>query len=160
MGAVFLALCIFIAPGIFQSFSLFSLIAEEPGTSLPHTLYRSFLLVWSLTAELGVITLLINAASALLIASNIALLWYYFEELGGMSNKIKTIGLVGTLVGLIGAGCAACGSLSILPLLTFLGAVGFINSLPLHGNEISLVGIALLTISLALQARAIKNPYG
>ena len=159
VGAIFLALCIFFASSIIQSFSLFTLIASAPDTTATDALYTFVLLIWSQWVDIGTPTLLINAASALLIGTNVALLWYYFEEMGGISKRIKAVGLLGTLVGLIGAGCAACGSLSIIPLLTFLGGVGFLNALPLYGNEISLIGIALLGISIALQVRAIKSPY-
>jgi hypothetical protein len=157
--ALLLALCIFFGPGIFQSVYLFKLIAEEPDTTVLHAFSESLALIWSVTADLDTTTLVINAAVAILIGTNLVLSWYYFEEYGRLSKTLRTAGLLGTLSGLIGAGCAACGSLAFVPLLTFLGGVGLLDSLPLHGNEISLIGIVLLVTSMVLQARAIRNPY-
>lgn len=56
-------------------------------------------------------------------------------------------GILGMLTGLFGVGCAACGSLLITGVFA-TGASAFLAVLPFGGEEFSILGIAILLVSL------------
>ena len=49
-----------------------------------------------------------------------------------------------SLLGIVGSGCASCG----LPILAFLGLGGAAASLPFRGMELSILAVAMLSMSL------------
>ncbi len=67
-------------------------------------------------------------------------------------------GVGGAASGALVAGCAACGSFLLITFLSLFGAAGALALLPLKGEELSLVSIALLLFSIYLIARRIVTP--
>jgi len=75
-----------------------------------------------------------------------------------LSSRGSGLTLAGMFLGLFGAGCASCGTLLLAPILTTLGIAGGLSKLPLHGFEISFLGIALLIFSSWMMLRKMAKP--
>src|SRR3546814_4694924 len=63
----------------------------------------------------------------------------------------------GLAAGLFGVGCAACGTFVLSPALTLVGISGLIALLPFGGEEVGVVGLGMLGLSLVLTARRIGS---
>ena len=90
-----------------------------------------------------------------LFAVNITLTVYYIKY--RISLNTTGLGVVGTVGSLLGIGCASCGSVILTQLFGF-SSLGFINKLPLGGNEISIIGIFILIISAYITIKKIQDP--
>lgn len=73
-------------------------------------------------------------------------LMFVLERLRTVRSSGKMHLAVGgsSLLGIVGSGCASCG----LPILAFLGLGGAAASLPFRGMELSILTVALLSVSL------------
>lgn len=60
------------------------------------------------------------------------------------SGKMSFVVGGSSVLGIVGSGCASCG----LPMLAFLGLSGAVFYLPFQGLELSVLSIALLSVSL------------
>ncbi len=87
------------------------------------------LLVLILTAILAGINLVLLSKRILILKS---------------SGKLHLVAGGSSLLGIAGSGCAACG----LPVIALLGLSGSVAFLPFGGSEISIISLALLSISL------------
>ena len=105
------------------------------------------LLVGMRTAMSG-LSLLLLIIVAILTGLNLMLT---FERLRSIRSSGKMHWAIGgsSILGIVGSGCASCG----LPILALLGLGGAAVYLPFQGVELSLVAIALLSVSLHVLIR-------
>jgi hypothetical protein len=93
----------------------------------------------------------------ILFAVNVAFLAYYLRT-RIVLERSAGVSIGGIIAGLLGIGCASCGS---VVLSAFLGAgatAGFLNILPLKGQEFGFLGIILMFIGIALTAKKVEQP--
>ena len=118
-------------------------------------------LIGSIATNFTFLTASLSVATATLFGANLAMAVYiirlrwrsapYRWRMGGATS------LGGLAFGLFGTGCAACGSVALTPLLSLIGAGGLITMLPFRGEEFSVLGVGLLSISFALTLRIIDR---
>jgi len=102
--------------------------------------------------------LFIAISLSLLTAINIFLVIVYIKYHKSQKSKVQLgSGVAGFVAGLFGIGCAACGVALAGPLASLIG-VGFLASLPLHGQEIGLLGIVISLISIISIMRHLFKP--
>jgi len=99
------------------------------------------------------ITILVS----LLFAINFSFFVYFFLRAARFSKETG-IGTSGFILGMIGIGCATCGSVILSSILGIGATAGFIGILPLKGQEFGLLSIILLSISIYLLSKKIKDP--
>lgn len=102
--------------------------------------------MWTAMSGAG---LFILFTTALLTGINLTLIFKRFSLLRSTGNIHFTVG-GGSLLGFVGSGCAACG----LPVLSLLGLTGSVVYLPFRGTELSLIAVALLTMSLYIMIKS------
>lgn len=110
-----------------------------------------------LQSNLSVVTLSLTVLIAFLTAVNIALIVYYFRQNKPLKAAAGT-GFFGLLVGLFGIGCATCGSVVLSAIFGLTATAAFVSYLPWRGLEFGLFSLVVLTLSLFLTARKIKEP--
>ena len=99
------------------------------------------------------ITILVSA----LFGINLAVTVYYLRRRISLEKPVGT-GFAGILFGLIGIGCASCGSVILTSVFGLAAGAGFIAVLPLRGQEFGILSIAILSISIYLISKKIKDP--
>lgn len=62
-----------------------------------------------------------------------------------LEKNNRTLSLLGGLAAIIGIGCAACGAALLVSFLSWFGLSGLILAFPLHGLEVGIFGVVLLT---------------
>lgn len=113
---------------------------------------------------LGGIATAVTPFSAVLIVTmsilfgiNISLLVYYLNRAKRIPAK-EGIGATGGIVsGMFGIGCASCGSFLLGSILASFGASGVIALLPLKGEELSILSIVLLSLSIYWMSKSIQS---
>jgi len=154
--------------GSFVVFILFGVLSNIPAVKvqnaiLGNTTFISKLFEHVRTAlaikinylPLGLFTAI---ALSLLTAINIFLVVVYIKYHKSQKSKVQLgSGVAGFVAGLFGIGCAACGAALAGPLASLIG-VGFLSSLPLHGQEIGLLGIVISLISIISMIRHLTKP--
>ena len=88
---------------------------------------------------------------------NISMFLFYLKRRIKLERSLGT-GFFGTIVGLLGIGCASCGSIFLSSIFGYAAVTSFLGILPFQGQEIGVVGILLLLISIYLIANKIQNP--
>lgn len=96
--------------------------------------------MWTAMSELSLFLLV---TVALLTGFNLTLTAERLKTIRSSGKMHLAIG-GSSLLGIVGSGCASCG----LPILALLGLGGVAASLPFRGVELSLIAIALLSLSL------------
>ena len=84
---------------------------------------------------------------AILLGLNITLLVSYIKTRRAASGSAaghSTRSLGGIIAGIFGIGCAACGTALLGAFLSIFGATGLLAILPLHGQELTLLSVAIL----------------
>ncbi|MBV9159711.1 MAG: hypothetical protein JO019_03910 [Candidatus Kaiserbacteria bacterium] len=110
-------------------------------------------------ADLPPAMLMYSIAFSLLIGINVALLLFYYRAYRAAPGIASVSGgIAGTLAALFGFACVACGSIFFTGLLATIGGTSVIAFLPYQGQEIGVIGIALLLISAYSFVRAINKP--
>lgn len=94
---------------------------------------------------------------AVLFGINVSLVAFYFRQ-RFVLQKSAGMSLGGIVSGILGVGCASCGSVILSSILGVTTTTAFVTWLPLRGKEFSLIGIAMLTVSVIVTARKIKEP--
>jgi hypothetical protein len=115
-------------------------------------------LIGSIGTNFTVFSALMAITISILFGVSLALVVYdlrYWRAARGASAGATAAGLSGLMSGLLGIGCAACGSFLLSPVLVFLGLGTLLPLLPLGGEELGLVGIAMLVMVIILYARRI-----
>ncbi len=110
-----------------------------------------WLLFVSLPETTSSLNLLLLITTALLTGLTIVLVIKRIntmKKVGGISGLTFS----GSSIGVIGSGCAACG----LPILGVLGIASSAAYLPLHGTEIAIFSVVILSISLCVLLRNSK----
>jgi len=94
---------------------------------------------------------------ALLFSINTSFFIFYVLRASQLSRSAG-VGAPGFLLGLFGIGCASCGSVLLSSFFGIGATASFLGFLPLKGQEFGLLSIAILTISIFLLAKKIKDP--
>jgi hypothetical protein len=117
-------------------------------------------LVGSIGTNFTLFSGLSTAAIAVLFGANTALIVYYIRLRRDLrrTGQGAATSIAGLTSGLFGVGCAACGTLALGPVASFIGVGGLVAALPFGGEELGVVGIAMLGLSLMLTARKIGEP--
>lgn len=110
-----------------------------------------------LNTNFNLISRTLTILVALLFAINISFLIFYLLR-AVKFNRSAGLGLSGFALGLIGIGCASCGSVILTALFGIGATAGFISYLPLKGQEFGIISIILLSLSIYLLAKKIKDP--
>jgi|SRR5579884_2157766 len=98
-------------------------------------------------SELGILTVLLIA---ILTGLNLTLSVQRIKRTRKNRSQMPVFG--GAFLGIAGAGCGACG----LPAASFLGLGGSLTFLPLRGQELSLIAVVLLMVSLFFLIKSSK----
>jgi hypothetical protein len=84
-------------------------------------------------------------------------LTYYYARQKELPKK-EGAGAAGAFAsGIFGVGCASCGSFLLGSLLASFGASGLIAFLPLRGEELTILSIALLGLSIFWISKKIQS---
>lgn len=108
--------------------------------------YKSNLLIALLAGmwtSMSRISLMLLIVVSILTGANLTLVVQRLRIIRA-SGKMSFVVGGSSLLGAIGSGCASCG----LPILAFLGLSGAVFYLPFQGLELSVLAIALLSVSL------------
>jgi hypothetical protein len=102
----------------------------------------------------------VTIALSLLVGVNFALLVYALKRrIRGSVGAGSISSASGIFGGLFGVGCAACGSLALTAVLP--GVFGsLVATLPYGGEEIGILGLLLVGVSIYYLARDIATPAG
>lgn len=115
-------------------------------------------LVGSIATNFTLFSALSLVVVALLFGANVAMIAYG----AALRRQIGQPGIAASLGGLVsgfaGIGCAACGTFLLAPVLSLGGATALIAVLPLGGQEFTLLGIALLGLSLFWTGKRLALP--
>lgn len=120
--------------------------------SLLQTLYFVFLLyggVFTLFSPLG--TVIVVLFSVCVSMNSILLVQYIIQQrsltIKKGSNRAAAYNVSSTIAVALGIGCASCGTAILFSVLSLFGASGIILWLPLHGEELSIIGLVGLLYS-------------
>lgn len=116
---------------------------------LTYKLQLLYDLLLGMYTSMSASSLIILVLTAILVGVNLTLVIARVLELKGQTGMRLVIG-GGSLLGIAGSGCTACG----LPVLSVFGLSGEALLLPFHGQELSLVALVMLFISLYLLLRS------
>ena len=83
--------------------------------------------------------------TSFLVGINISIIVYGYLNGDVVSSKG---GVVGSFLGMLGAGCAACGSALLATVFSVSSVASTLSILPLHGSEILILSIIILSISI------------
>lgn len=94
---------------------------------------------------------------SILFGINASLFLYYLVKRREFPKK-EGAGAAGAFVsGMFGVGCASCGSFLLGAVLASFGASGLITFLPLRGEELSILSIILLSLSIYWMSKNIQS---
>lgn len=95
----------------------------------------------------------------ILIGINAAMIIYYIRRRReSVKNTGVLVGMGGMASGLFGIGCAACGTFLLSSLFAIVGAGGLVGYLPFGGQEFGFLGVGLLSFSIHMTTKKIKEP--
>lgn len=97
------------------------------------------------------------AAVSLLFGLNAAVTVHYVRRrlaLGGTAGA----GVAGLVVAVVGVGCSACGAVVLSFLIGTTATASFVGLLPLRGQELNLVSVAVLAATLVVAIRKLTEP--
>lgn len=113
--------------------------------------------LWDLKYTFNIYTLWLFIIMSLLMSANVAMLWQYYVERGKLIIKYnKNKNIFALTLSILGIGCASCGAVALSLLLGILGVSA--ASLPLHGAEIGIAGVSLLSYSTYQLYKLYKSP--
>ncbi len=96
-----------------------------------------------------------SIAIAVTFGLSVALIAYRWRRYGSPLSWKQSSGMgIGALLGMLASSCPVCGSTA----LSMLSIMGGLSALPLQGIEIKIVSLVLMTISLAVLVRDMRNP--
>lgn len=137
--------------GIFQ-------VIRSPLFDLSDTVAFLFKLLGGIVTNSTPLAAGLIVAASILFGVNVALLVY---SLAHRSALPRTGARAGTLAAMIsavfGAGCASCGTYLLGSVLASLGASGLLAFLPLGGQELLVVSVGLLVVSIVWVARSLRR---
>ncbi|TAJ15960.1 hypothetical protein EPO56_00370 [Patescibacteria group bacterium] len=134
-------------------------IMNHPNVALGEKLSVPISLLGSIATNFTLFTATYTILIAILIGLNVATAVYLVQHrVKEMQKNGIATGMLGVLSGIFGIGCAACGTLLLTSGLSIIGATWILSYLPLHGAEFGILAVLLLTVSLYITLRNIKNP--
>ena len=138
---------------------LISTIITSPSVSFIEAVGIMFGLFLSIGTNFTAVSASYTIAIALLFGINIALLTYYISQRkGSFPSRGGAFGVGGLVSGVFGIGCAACGTFILTSVLALVGAGSIITFLPLGGEELGLIGVALIGYATYWTAKKIAEP--
>lgn len=96
-------------------------------------------------------------ALALLLGVDMALLTFYLRTRARL-DRAAGMGIGGVIAGLFGVGCASCGTVIASAFLGAGATAGYLNLLPLQGQEFGILGVGLLLWGIVITAKKIQRP--
>ncbi len=161
LSAVSITFLVFSFTVLIQNRLLIATVLSEPAATISEkivfvgSLYGSILTNFSGFSAVTTITI------AVLFGINFALLGFYISTVRSIRGSISagSSSLGGLVSGLFGIGCAACGTFILSTVLTSFGATGLLMILPFRGEELSLIGIGLLTYSILIIGKKLQYPF-
>lgn len=157
--ALAIALAAFVATLWFPNYALVSAVFATPNVALGAKLQLLASLLGGIATNFSALAAFSAMAIPLLFGADIAMIVYFLRKKRARLPRGEiAAGVGGAASGVVAAGCAACGSFLLSTILSFLGASGALALLPLQGEEIGLLSIALLLLSIFLIARKIVAP--
>ncbi len=94
---------------------------------------------------------------AVLFAVDAAFLAFYLRTRFRLERSAG-VGIGGVILGLLGVGCASCGTVVVSAFLGAGATAGFLNILPLKGQEFGFLGVGFMAFGIVLTARKIESP--
>ncbi len=94
---------------------------------------------------------------AVLFAVDAAFLAFYLRTRFRLERSAG-IGIGGIILGLLGVGCASCGTVVASAFLGAGATAGFLDILPLKGQEFGFLGVGFMAFGILLTARKIEQP--
>lgn len=154
------AIVAFIVFSLSVLLSNFELIKQMFDAAVPFGFKLKF--VFSLLGTIGTNYTGLGAITTILVALlfgvNIALFAYYLSHSRKVSRKGEALGIVGLILGVIGTGCFACGSFLLASVIGLTATASFVTFWPLHGQEIGILGVVLLGLSIYFLLKQISKP--
>lgn len=143
---------------LIPNWSLLVQIVSSASMSLLDKLTIILQLYGSITTNFTVFSASVTLLLSLLVGINLALFVYAVKQRAG-SWASSTTSIGGLAGGLFGVGCAACGSLVVTAVLPgVLGAA--VTTLPFGGEEIGVIGLVLVGVSIYYLVQDITTPSG
>jgi hypothetical protein len=117
--------------------------------SLGQTLFFIVSLLEGLVTLYSVIGTSVILLFAIFMSANSILLWQFVYQQRHLPKRSKTkrmsaLNLSGVVAAAVGIGCASCGTAILFSVLSIFGAGGLLLWLPLHGEEVGLIGVLIL----------------
>ncbi len=153
------SLSIFVVVVWWPNFSLIEQILRMPNISLYTRLSLPISLLFSIATNFTPLTASYVVITVVLFGLNLAMISYYLKyRISNIKKSGLTLGFFGLLATLFGLGCSACGPLLITSLLSLFGASGILMFLPFKGEELGIIGVLMLLISIYMLAKEIESP--
>ncbi len=124
----------------------------KSNTALQYKLSLLFYILTGVESTLSTLDITLLCITTILVGINIAIsaaLIKRYKQVGKL-----TLTTSGTMLGMLSAGCSACG----FSVLSLFGLSGLIVLLPFRGEELYIVAITLLSLSLYSNIQTLKNP--
>ena len=145
----------FLGSTLFSNYKLVVQIIKESGITFSEKTGVIWSLVGSIQTNFTTLSAITTTVTALLLGVIVSIIIDQVSKQKGLLRsggaKTSTIGMVS---GVLGIGCASCGSL----LISTLGLGGILSFLPFGGQEFGVLGVILMTYSLALLLKRIESP--
>lgn len=93
---------------------------------------------------------------SILFGINASMFIYYIKQAKEVPRKEGAGAISAFVSGMFGVGCASCGSFLLGSLLASFGASSIITLLPLRGEELSILSIILLSLSIHWMSKSIQ----
>jgi hypothetical protein len=169
-GVVQYSLCLLISLGLLVSIieiRNFSALVwfYQTTNSLSETALFAFAFLGGIITLFTPLGTVIVVLFSILFSVNLMLLYQYIRLQQTLTHQIgkrkqaTAFSTVGTIAATFGIGCASCGTAILFSTLSLFGAGGIIVWLPLHGEEFSIVGVAILLYSIWYLLGKLHHPY-
>ena len=151
-----LSFLIFFLMGFFQMYATISSFFSS-ARPLTSSLLLVVLSVKGFYAEtISLFTLFFSIITSVLFSLQIIFSYYYFRKRGSL--LVQKSSFFGMFFSLVGIGCASCGAVVFSTFFSFFGISGFLNFLPFGGEELSVLGLIFIVLSLLVTSYKINQP--
>lgn len=160
-SAVSIAFLVFSFTVLIQNRLLISTVLSEPTATISEKIVFVGSLYGSILTNFSGLSAVTTITIAVLFGINFALLGFYISTVRSIRGSVSagSSSLGGLISGFFGIGCAACGTFILSTVLTSFGAAGLLTILPFRGEELSLIGIGLLTYSILIIGKKLQYPF-
>lgn len=144
---------------LLPSYSLLTTVLADRAVSLADKAGLLWGLLGSLGTNFTTLSAVTTVMTSLLVGVNVALIIYlYRRQKTRLSSGGVAVSSLGAFLGMFGVGCAACGSLVLTAFLASIGGVSLLTALPLHGQEIGILGVLALSYATYFLLKNITKP--